>query len=345
MDASPRRPSVLLTGGAGYIGSHIAVVLQGAGYEVSILDRFSNSDPSVVEAITSITGRAPKLYGVDLLNRSALSTLFESNRFDGVVHLAGLKAVGESSADPGRYYRENLTGLLNLLDAMREHSVGKLVYSSSATVYGQPEFLPYTEDHPVGIGVTNPYGWTKAMGEQIIRDYGSYGARPIGSISLRYFNPIGAHSSGLIGEDPQGIPNNLMPYITRVAAGRLQELQIFGDDYWTEDGSCERDYIHVMDLARAHLAALEGLLRGKELAAAYNIGTGRPVSVFELVAAFESATGVQIPRRVALRRAGDLPVFFADPTAAQLDLGWSAELTIEDACRDAWRFESGRLQR
>lgn len=334
--------SILLTGGAGYIGSHIAVELQQAGYAVSILDRFSNSDPSVVDAIAAITGTAPRLFGMDLLDRSALATLFERNRFDGVIHLAGLKAVGESVADPGRYYRENLTILLNLLDGMRAAAVSNLVFSSSATVYGEPQFLPYTEDHPIGAGVTSPYGQTKAMGEQILRDYGAYGCRPIRSISLRYFNPIGAHPSGLIGERPTGIPNNLMPYLLRAVSGELPELQIFGDDYPTADGSCERDYIHVVDIARAHLAALDGLLdtRDGTLLPAYNIGTGKPTSVFELIGSFEEATGISVPRSIGPRRAGDLPSFFADGIAARRDLGWKPELTIEDACRDSWRFQN-----
>lgn len=333
--------SILLTGGAGYIGSHIAVELQEAGYDVSILDNFSNSSPSAIDSISRITGVTPKLYNIDLNQRDHLTSVFDENDFSAVIHLAGLKAVGESTADPGLYYRENLTILLNLLDAMRTAIVSNIVFSSSATVYGDPEFLPYTENHRTGFGVASPYGWTKAMGEQIIQDYNKYELNPIDSITLRYFNPIGAHSSGLIGEDPRGIPNNLMPYILRVASGRLPELQIFGDDYPTNDGSCERDYIHVVDLAKAHLAALESLLapRTNRVKAAYNIGTGKPLSVFELVESFERVNGVTVTKAVAARRDGDLPVFYADPSQAEKDLGWNAELTVEEACKDSWNFE------
>lgn len=338
-DSSSR--NVLLTGGAGYIGSHVAVELQNAGYSVTILDNLSNSEDSVIDSIGAITGVKPQFYHTDLNDRNELGQIFRENDFCAVIHLAGLKAVGESVANPGLYYRENLTILINLLDAMRRANVNNFVFSSSATVYGPPEFLPYTEGHPTGFGVSSPYGWTKAMGEQIIWDYSKYESQPIDSISLRYFNPIGAHSSSLIGENPSGIPNNLMPYLLRVASGRLPELQIFGDDYATKDGSCERDYVHVVDLAQAHLAALERILapRAGRMKSVYNIGTGKPVSVFEIVKAFEEATGVKIARSVGPRREGDLPAFYANASDAKKHLGWIAQLTLEDACKDSWNFE------
>ena len=327
--------TILITGGTGYIGAHICVVLIENGFDVAILDNYSNSSPAVLNRIARITGTRPRAYAADLLDSAAVENIFRKERIEAVIHLAGLKAVGESVAKPLEYYHNNLGGTLELCRVMREHRVKTLVFSSSATVYGMPERVPISEDAP--LDATNPYGRTKLMQEQILRDLAA--SDPEWSIPLlRYFNPIGAHPSGLIGEDPKGIPNNLMPYITQVAVGRLPRLRVFGNDYPTPDGTGVRDYIHVMDLARGHLAALRHALnhRGAE---AYNLGTGRGYSVLEVVKAFEQASGLSIPYEFAPRRPGDIAVCYADPGKAQNILGWKAELGIADMCADAWRWQ------
>jgi len=327
--------TILITGGTGYIGAHICVVLIENGLDVAILDNYSNSSPAVLNRIARITGTRPRAYAADLLDSAAVENIFRKERIEAVIHLAGLKAVGESVAKPLEYYHNNLGGTLELCRVMREHRVKTLVFSSSATVYGMPERVPISEDAP--LDATNPYGRTKLMQEQILRDLAA--SDPEWSIPLlRYFNPIGAHPSGLIGEDPKGIPNNLMPYITQVAVGRLPRLRVFGNDYPTPDGTGVRDYIHVMDLARGHLAALRHALnhRGAE---AYNLGTGRGYSVLEVVKAFEQASGLSIPYEFAPRRPGDIAVCYADPGKAQNILGWKAELGIADMCADAWRWQ------
>lgn len=331
-----------MAGGAGYIGSHVALVLLEAGYEVAIADSFQNSSRATVEALRSLSGRALELYEVDLRDANRTAGIFKEP-FLGVIHLAGLKAVGESIADPGLYYRDNLAITLNLLDAMRDSGSDALVFSSSATVYGATNPSPYSELQSVGQAISSPYGKTKAMAEEIIRDYGTYDSSPVRSLSLRYFNPIGAHASGLLGENPRGTPNNLMPHLLRAAATG-KPLAIFGDDYSTADGTCERDYIHVMDVAEAHLAALERLLeghaaKGEELLPAYNIGAGRPTSVLELIQSFEPSTGAGVPREFVSRRPGDLPSFFADVSLAREQLGWRAHRSLASACRDAWNFQ------
>jgi UDP-glucose 4-epimerase len=328
--------AILVTGGAGYIGSHTSVELLNAGYEIVIVDNFSNSKPESLNRIREITGKDFKFYEVDLLNEDGLDDIFASNEIEAVIHFAGLKAVGESVAIPLHYYHNNITGTLILCEVMKKHSVKKLVFSSSATVYGMPERVPISEDFP--LGATNPYGRTKLMIEEILRDL--FVADKDWSIALlRYFNPIGAHASGRIGEDPNGIPNNLMPFITQVAVGKLKQLQVFGNDYPTVDGTGVRDYIHVVDLANGHLKALEKVM-STEGVDAYNLGTGTGYSVLEIVAAFERASGVSIPYKIVERRPGDVAVCYADPKKALEELGWSAERGIEDMCRDSWRWQS-----
>lgn len=327
---------VLLTGGAGYIGSHTAVELLNRGHEVVILDNFANSSPAVLERITQITGRAPDLVEVDLTNRDRTHSALADVSFDSVIHFAGLKAVGESVQIPTEYYRVNLDSTIVLLEIMAAREVNKLVFSSSATVYGMPQSARINETHPVGIGVTNPYGWSKAMNEQIIRDATS--TRPeMVSVLLRYFNPVGAHASGLIGEDPSGIPNNLMPYVLQVAVGRRPLLSVFGNDYDTPDGTGVRDYIHVVDLARGHVAALELEEPGTH---AINLGSGTGTSVFEAVRTFVEVTGTEVPHQVVDRRAGDVATVVADPALAAQKLSWRTELTFADACRDGWNWQS-----
>lgn len=326
--------NVLLTGGAGYIGSHIAVELLARGDRVVIVDDLSNSSEKAVEHIRMITGAEAAFYRCDIRDKAGLNAVFSAESIDCCVHLAGKKAVGESVEKPLMYYDNNIGGTVTLLEAMRGHGVKKLVFSSSATVYGEPETMPMNEKCPRG-RITNPYGRTKAMIEEILEDL--YRADPEWSITiLRYFNPVGAHSSGLIGEDPHGTPNNLMPYITKVAAGKLPRLTVFGDDYDTPDGTGVRDYIHVVDLARGHTAALDRL-DGLRI---YNLGTGHGSSVLELVGAFERATGVVIPRVTGPRRAGDVAVSYADPALAQEELGWHAVYSLEDMCRDAWSWQT-----
>lgn len=326
---------ILVTGGTGYIGSHTIIELLAHNHNAVIVDNLSNSKASVIDRLEKITGIKVPLHTFDLQDKDKLDKLFTNENFDAVIHFAGLKAVGESTEKPLLYYRTNIDSTLALLEVMKKHTVNKLVFSSSATVYGSAP-IPYSEESPVGQGITNPYGQTKYMSEQILRDVAT--ANPTLEISLlRYFNPVGAHPSGLIGEDPQGAPNNLMPFVAQVATGQRKKLLVFGNDYATPDGTCIRDYIHVTDLAKGHVAALEHLRQG---ATAYNLGSGKGTSVLEIVDAFTSATGQEIPYEFAARRAGDLPEFYADPKRAKLELGWHTELSIEDMCRDTWNWQS-----
>ncbi|AEV21020.1 MULTISPECIES: UDP-glucose 4-epimerase GalE [Geobacillus] len=328
--------AILITGGAGYIGSHTCVELLNAGYDIVVIDSFANSKPEALRRVQEIAQRDFPYYQADLLERDALEAVFAKHSIEAVIHFAGLKAVGESVAVPLLYYHNNITGTLVLLDVMRQYGVKNIVFSSSATVYGMPDRVPITEDFP--LRPMNPYGRTKWMIEEILRDL--YVSDPSWSIALlRYFNPIGAHPSGRIGEDPNGIPNNLMPYITQVAVGKLKELRVFGNDYPTIDGTGVRDYIHVVDLAIGHVKALEKVLAATGVEA-YNLGTGRGYSVLEVVSAFERATGVNIPYKIVDRRPGDVAVCYADPTKAKRELGWIAARGIEDMCRDAWRWQS-----
>ncbi|MDR0848353.1 MAG: UDP-glucose 4-epimerase GalE [Propionibacteriaceae bacterium] len=327
---------VLLTGGAGYIASHIAIELIAAGHDVIVADDLSNSSPLAVERVRRIAGAPISFTELDVRDEAALTALFEKESPEAVIHLAGLKAVGESVAQPLRYYDVNINTTLTLLRVMAAHDVSTIVFSSSATVYGTPTALPLTEESQVGVGLTNPYGWTKSMIEQILRDAAA--ADPgLNVVLLRYFNPIGAHPSGLIGEDPKDIPNNLMPYITQVAVGRRDHLSIFGNDYDTPDGTGVRDYIHVVDLAAGHVAALDHAPSG---VSTYNLGTGQGVSVLDLVRAFEAATGVSIPYEIVERRPGDIAACYASADKAERELGWHAAKTLEDACADSWRWQS-----
>jgi len=328
--------AILVTGGAGFIGSHTCVELLDAGYEIVVLDNLKNSHETAINRIKEITGKDFSFYPVDLLNREAVEAVFAENTIDAVIHFAGLKAVGESVSQPLRYYYNNITGTLILCEVMQKFGVKKMVFSSSATVYGMSNQVPFTEDMP--LSATNPYGWTKVMIEQILRDV--YAADNEWAISmLRYFNPVGAHPSGKIGEDPNGIPNNLMPFITQVAVGKLKELRVFGNDYPTKDGTGVRDYIHVVDLAKGHIKALEKILKGQGVSA-YNLGTGTGYSVLDMVNAFEKATGQAVPYKIVDRRPGDIAASFADPSRAEKELNWKAEKTLEDMCRDAWRWQS-----
>lgn len=327
--------SVLVTGGAGYIGSHTVVELLNRGEKIIIVDNFSNSKPEMLDKIRKITNKDFKFYEVDLLDRENLDKVFAENPdIESVIHFAGLKAVGESVAKPIEYYHNNITGTLILLDIMKKYNCKKIVFSSSATVYGDPETVPIKEDFP--LSTTNPYGSTKLMIEQILRDvYISDNDWSI--ILLRYFNPIGAHESGLIGENPNGIPNNLLPYINQVACGKLECLSVFGNDYDTVDGTGVRDYIHVVDLAKGHLKALDKARNSKGVEA-YNLGTGTGYSVLQIVKAFENATGVEVNYKIVERRPGDIATCYADSTKAKNELGWTAEKGIEEMCKDAWRF-------
>ncbi len=327
--------SVLVTGGAGYIGSHTVVELLNRGEKIIIVDNFSNSKPEMLDKIRKITNNDFKFYEVDLLDRENLDKVFAENPdIESVIHFAGLKAVGESVAKPIEYYHNNITGTLILLDIMKKYNCKKIVFSSSATVYGDPATVPIKEDFP--LSTTNPYGSTKLMIEQILRDvYISDNDWSI--ILLRYFNPIGAHESGLIGENPNGIPNNLLPYINQVACGKLECLSVFGNDYDTVDGTGVRDYIHVVDLAKGHLKALDKA-RNFNGVEAYNLGTGTGYSVLQIVKAFEDATGVEVKYKIVERRPGDIATCYADPTKAKNELGWTAEKGIEEMCKDAWRF-------
>ena len=328
--------AVLLPGGAGFIGSHTAVELLNSGKEIIILDNFSNSKPNVLDAIKKITGKDFKFYEMDYLNRDGLEKVFQENKIEAVMNFAGYKAVGESVKKPIEYYTNNISGALVLLDVMKKYNCKKFIFSSSATVYGEPEKIPLTEDCKTG-GTTNPYGTTKLFIEQILKDiYASDSTWDI--CILRYFNPVGAHESGLIGEEPQGIPNNLMPYIVRVAKGELKELSVFGDDYNTPDGTGVRDYIHVVDLAKGHVLALDKLDKEQKGLYIYNLGTGTGYSVLDMVKAFEKATGKKVPYKIAPRRDGDIAICYAEPTKAKKELGWEATKTLEDMCLDAWNY-------
>lgn len=327
--------AILVTGGTGYIGSHTCIELLDSGYDVVVVDNLSNSKPEVLNRIEEITGKRAKFYELDILDREGLDSVFSENDIEAVIHFAGFKAVGESVEYPLKYYHNNITGTLMLCEVMQKHDVKRIVFSSSATVYGMDNVSPLTEDLP--LSATNPYGRTKLMIEQILRDV--YVSDSSWSISLlRYFNPIGAHESGRIGEDPNGIPNNLMPYITQVAVGKRDKLSVFGDDYDTHDGTGVRDYIHVVDLARGHLRALEKVLKTTGVDV-YNLGTGVGYSVLDVVKTFEKATGQEIPYVVTDRRPGDIATCYADPTKALEELGWKAEKSLEDMCRDSWRWQ------
>lgn len=336
---------ILITGGAGYIGSHCCVETLACGYHVVVLDNFSNSKPKVLDRIRSIAGRDFRFYQGDMGDQELLDRIFTENRIHTVIHFAGLKAVGESVEQPLLYYRNNICGTITLCEAMVRHRVPHMVFSSSATVYGDPDSCPISED--ASLRPASPYGRTKLMIEQILGDMCACGGLR-GVVLFRYFNPIGAHPSGMIGEDPKGIPNNLMPYITQVAMGKLPELKVFGGDYDTPDGTPVRDYIHVVDLAKGHIMAMERLNKLDEMGEAspggkpmvYNLGTGRGYSVLEVVRAFEEATAVKIPYRIVGRRPGDVPACYADPSKALRELGWRAEREILDMCRDAWNWQS-----
>ena len=328
--------AILLPGGAGYIGSHTAVELLNAGKEIVIIDNFSNSKPEVLDKIKQITGKDFKFYEMDYSNKEELNKVFTENKIDAVLNFAGYKAVGESVKKPIEYYMNNISGALVLLDVMRAHNCKKFIFSSSATVYGDPATVPITEEFPTG-GTTNPYGTTKLFIEQILKDiYNSDNSWDI--CILRYFNPVGAHESGLIGEEPQGIPNNLMPYVARVAAGILPELSVFGNDYDTPDGTGVRDYIHVVDLAKGHVKALEKLDKEHEGLFIYNLGTGTGYSVLDMVKAFEKATGKEVKYKIAPRRSGDIAKCYADPAKAKIELGWVAEKNLDDMCKDSWNY-------
>lgn len=333
--------AILVTGGAGYIGSHTVIELQNAGYDVVVLDNLSNSNPVSLERVEKITGKHVPFYKADILDRDALNEIFEKESIDSCIHFAGLKAVGESVAKPWEYYENNIAGTLTLVDVMRKHNVKNMIFSSSATVYGDPAFVPITEECPKG-QCTNPYGWTKSMLEQILSDIQK--ADPEWNIVLlRYFNPIGAHKSGTIGENPNGIPNNLMPYITQVAVCKLKELGVFGNDYDTPDGTGVRDYIHVVDLARGHVMALKKL-QGNAGLNIYNLGTGNGYSVLDLVNNFQEATGVKVPYSIKPRRPGDIATCYASADKAFEELGWKAEFGIKEMCEDSWRWQSQNPQ-
>jgi UDP-glucose 4-epimerase len=327
--------SVLITGGTGYIGSHTCVDFIQKGKEIVILDNLSNSKAEVVDHIETITGIRPKFYEIDLLDREGVKKVFDENDIDTVIHFAGLKAVGESVAMPIEYYHNNITGTLNLIYEMRDHDCFKLVFSSSATVYGKPASVPIKEDFP--LSTTNPYGTTKLFIEQILQDL-CVADKRFSVVLLRYFNPIGAHESGLIGDNPNGIPNNLMPYVTRVAKGILPHLNVFGNDYETHDGTGVRDFIHVLDLAAGHYAALKAL--DKPGASVYNLGTGNGYSVLDMVHTFERVNGMKIPYQITDRRPGDIGECYADASKAFEEIGWKAERGLEEMCRSAWIFES-----
>lgn len=328
--------NVLLTGGSGYIGSHVAVELYNTGHTAVIADNLSNSSREAIRRVEKIVDAKIPFYEIDIRDKNALQKVFEENQIDAVIHLAGLKAVGESVEKPLEYYDNNLNSTLVLLEVMKEFAVNKFIFSSSATVYGDPESLPFTEESRVGVGITNPYGWTKFMNEQILRDASM--ANPELSVTLlRYFNPVGAHESGMIGEDPNGLPNNLMPFVSQVAAEKLPEVKVFGDDYDTPDGTGVRDYIHVVDLAQGHVAALDHMKNGVEV---YNLATGRGVSVLELIRAFSKATDKDIPYVIVPRRPGDIAASYASAEKAGRELNWYGEKTIDDASTDAWRWQS-----
>ncbi len=328
--------AILVTGGAGYIGSHTCIELLNAGYDVVVVDNLSNACMESVKRVEEITGKKVTFYEEDILNRAGLEKIFEKESIDSVVHFAGLKAVGESVRKPLEYYQNNIAGTLVLCEVMREHGVKNIVFSSSATVYGDPAEIPITENCPKGV-CTNPYGWTKSMLEQILTDLHTADAE-WNVVLLRYFNPIGAHKSGKIGEDPKGIPNNLMPYVMQVAVGKLERLGVFGDDYDTPDGTGVRDYIHVVDLAAGHVKAVEKL-KEKAGVSVYNLGTGHGYSVLQIVAAAEKACGHKIPYEIQPRREGDIATCYADPSKAEKELGWKAVRDLEEMCEDSWRWQ------
>lgn len=330
--------NILVTGGAGYIGSHTCVALLEAGHEIVIADNLSNSKIETLDRIKEITGKEVRFYQIDVTNEEAVNIVFSQNPIDGVVHFAGLKAVGESVTKPLAYYYNNIVSTLVLAKMCSKYGVNRFVFSSSATVYGDNE-VPFVESMPL-LSTTNPYGETKVISERILTDFAK--VNPACSIALlRYFNPVGAHESGLIGEDPSGVPNNLMPYITQVAKGKQTKLRIFGDDYATNDGTGVRDYVHVCDLAQGHVAAFNKSIPGIHV---YNLGTGRGTSVLQLVEAFEQANRIKLPYEIVERRAGDIAECYADVSKAKRDLGWTAKLGLEEMCKDAWRFEKNKLQ-
>ncbi|MBO5564789.1 MAG: UDP-glucose 4-epimerase GalE [Lachnospiraceae bacterium] len=328
---------ILVTGGAGFIGSHTIVELHEAGMEPVIVDNLVNADREVLHRLEKITGKETVFYEADIRDREKMEEIFSREKPDAVIHFAGLKAVGESVAKPWEYYENNISGTLILLDVMKKHDCKKLIFSSSATVYGDPAFVPITEDCPKGV-CTNPYGWTKSMLEQVLTDI-QKADETWSIVILRYFNPIGAHKSGLIGENPNGIPNNLMPYITQVAVGKLKELHVFGNDYDTPDGTGVRDYIHVVDLAKGHVSALRKIEEGNGLFI-YNLGTGVGYSVLDIVRNFEEATGKTIPYVIDPRRPGDIAACYASPEKAKKELSWEAKYGIRDMCADAWNWQS-----
>lgn len=327
---------ILVTGGAGFIGSHTVVELQNAGYDAVVLDNLSNSSEKSLERVEKITGKKVPFYKADILDREALNEIFDKENIDAVIHFAGLKAVGESVAKPWEYYENNIAGTLTLIDVMRKHGVKNIIFSSSATVYGDPAIIPITEECPKG-QCTNPYGWTKSMLEQILSDV-QKADQEWNVILLRYFNPIGAHKSGTIGENPTGIPNNLMPYVTQVAVGKRPVLNVFGNDYDTHDGTGVRDYIHVVDLAIGHVKALKKIEEKAGLKI-YNLGTGTGYSVLDIVKNFEEATGVNVPYVIGPRRPGDIATCYADASLAKKELGWVAQYGIKEMCEDAWRWQ------
>jgi UDP-glucose 4-epimerase len=331
---------ILLTGGAGFIGSHTAVVLLERGYEVVVLDNFSNSKTSVIDRIEQIADRRCPCEEADLTDGARVDDVFRRHRFDAVIHFAGFKAVGESTEKPREYYENNLIGTLRLIEAMTRNDVRNIIFSSSATVYRADNPVPYYEDFP--LGATNPYGWTKVMIERILCDVCAADARMAAAL-LRYFNPIGAHPSGLLGEDPNGIPNNLLPYVSKVAGGELPFIRIFGDDYDTPDGTGVRDYIHVMDLAEGHLLAMD-YIRDRRGAFPFNLGTGKGYSVKEVIAAFEKVCGRTLPAEIQPRRAGDLPAVYANADRARKELGFSTRFDLDKMCEDAWNWQLTRLQ-
>ncbi|MEM7128896.1 MAG: UDP-glucose 4-epimerase GalE [Chloroflexota bacterium] len=327
---------ILVTGGAGYIGSHTCIELLEAEYDLTVVDNLNNSKVESLNRVKELTGKELTFMEVDLLDSNALSSAFAHQPIDAVIHFAAFKAVGESVQKPLEYYQNNVAGTLNLMEAMRNHGCKNLVYSSSCTVYGEPQQVPITEEHPTS-AAESPYGWSKLMTEQVMRDV--YASDNEWNIALlRYFNPVGAHPSGTMGEDPNGIPNNLMPYITQVAIGRLEKLRVFGNDYPTPDGTGVRDYIHVVDLADAHVRAVKKL-DSKPGLVTYNLGTGQGTSVLEVIAAFEQATGVEIPYEIVERRTGDVTAAYADPSKAAQELAWVAENDIYDMCRDGWKWQ------
>ncbi|MCR4747592.1 MAG: UDP-glucose 4-epimerase GalE [Clostridiales bacterium] len=329
--------TILCTGGAGYIGSHTCVELLNEGYDVVVLDNLSNSSEVALERVEKITGKKVKFYKADILDVDALEKVFSSEKIDAVIHFAGLKAVGESVEKPLEYYQNNITGTLNLCNVMRAHGVKNIIFSSSATVYGDPAFIPITEDCPKG-SPTNPYGWTKSMIEQILTDL--HTSDPEWNVViLRYFNPIGAHESGLIGEDPKGIPNNLVPYIAQVAIGKREALGVFGNDYDTPDGTGVRDYIHVVDLARGHVKALKKIEPGSGVSI-YNLGTGNGYSVLDVLHAYEKACGKTLPYEIKFRRPGDIATCYCNADKAKNELGWTAELGLDDMCASSWNWQS-----